>query len=176
MARRYCTGPASRIAAYCIPSPSTVGVAVKNRESKPGISRREMLGAMGKSALGVAVMHPLLQTKIFNVPARTGATAPVNGTAGIVRVVVLPGKTYLRGWAGHGEPPRPGARRPAADSTPPAPAGPTPAVRWSKQSGPGRVSFANAKELKTTANFSAPGVYVLALTADDGQSTATSTP
>ena len=33
-------------------------------------------------------------------------------------------------------------------------------VTWSKQSGPGTVSFANANAVDTTATFSAPGMYV----------------
>jgi MYXO-CTERM domain-containing protein len=40
-------------------------------------------------------------------------------------------------------------------------------VTWSKQSGPGTVSFANANAVDTTATFSAPGMYVVALTASD---------
>jgi len=40
---------------------------------------------------------------------------------------------------------------------------------WSKLSGPGTVSFANAAAASTTATFSAPGIYVLRLRADDGQ-------
>jgi hypothetical protein len=39
---------------------------------------------------------------------------------------------------------------------------------WSKISGPGVVTFANANAVDTTATFSAEGVYVLRLTADDG--------
>jgi hypothetical protein len=38
---------------------------------------------------------------------------------------------------------------------------------WSKQSGPGTVTFANANAIDTTATFSLPGTYVLALTASD---------
>ena len=38
---------------------------------------------------------------------------------------------------------------------------------WSKVSGPGNVSFANASSLTTTATFTATGVYVLRLTAND---------
>jgi predicted GH43/DUF377 family glycosyl hydrolase len=40
-------------------------------------------------------------------------------------------------------------------------------VTWSKQSGPGTVSFANPNAVDTTATFSAPGTYTLALTASD---------
>jgi hypothetical protein len=39
---------------------------------------------------------------------------------------------------------------------------------WSKASGPGLVTFANASALSTTASFSAAGVYGLQLTASDG--------
>ena len=146
---------------------------MKDRKS---ITRREMLGSVGKSAAAIAIM-PALQATIFAQSTSVGAPhAAINGVAGVDRIVVLPGKTYLRGWAGHGEPPQRGPRRgAAADSTPPAPEGPPPKVRWSKQSGPGSVTFAKPAELTTTATFSAPGAYVLALTADDGSATATST-
>ncbi|HYO76574.1 MAG TPA: PKD domain-containing protein, partial [Thermoanaerobaculia bacterium] len=38
---------------------------------------------------------------------------------------------------------------------------------WSVTSGPGSVTFANANALNTTATFTAPGTYVLTLTASD---------
>ena len=41
-------------------------------------------------------------------------------------------------------------------------------VTWSKQSGPGAVTFGDANAVDTTAGFSEDGVYVLLLTADDG--------
>ena len=40
---------------------------------------------------------------------------------------------------------------------------------WSKVSGPGAVSFVAKNALRTTATFSAAGSYVLKLTADDGE-------
>src|SRR5215471_14211990 len=124
------------------------------------LNRREALAAMGKVAAATAAL-PMLNTAILSDantahrwPTRLGAV-PVNGVAGVDRVVVLPGKTYLRGWAGYGEPPRRGPRRPNAqvDSTPPAPTGPAPTVRWRKVSGPGRVTFADPSTLITTAAF-----------------------
>jgi DUF1680 family protein len=160
---------------------------MSRRETPSTISRRQMLGTLGKAALGAAVISPALQTAILgdaraqSLPRRRGkaglAGHPVNGLAGVDRVVVLPGKSYLRGWAGYGEPPQSGRRRrrEEADSTPPAPTGPTPTVRWSKRSGPGRVTFADRNALVTTATFSAPGTYVLELAADNGESTASST-
>jgi plastocyanin len=39
---------------------------------------------------------------------------------------------------------------------------------WTKQSGPGTVTFGDASAVDTTASFSVAGVYVLRLTADDG--------
>ena len=41
---------------------------------------------------------------------------------------------------------------------------------WTKFSGPGTVSFANANALQTTASFSTAGTYALRLTARDGAS------
>jgi flagellar hook assembly protein FlgD len=40
---------------------------------------------------------------------------------------------------------------------------------WSKAAGPGSVTFGNASAPATTASFSAAGLYVLRLTANDGQ-------
>ncbi len=40
---------------------------------------------------------------------------------------------------------------------------------WSKETGPGEVTFGNASAPVTTASFSATGIYVLRLTANDGQ-------
>ncbi len=51
---------------------------------------------------------------------------------------------------------------------------PTPVVTttWSVVSGPGSVTFADANAVDTTASFSLDGTYVLRLTADDGEFTA----
>ncbi|MBC8433239.1 MAG: hypothetical protein H8D96_15120 [Desulfobacterales bacterium] len=43
---------------------------------------------------------------------------------------------------------------------------------WSKVSGPGNVTFGDASQVDTTADFSAYGEYVLRLTADDSELTA----
>ena len=42
------------------------------------------------------------------------------------------------------------------------------AVNWSRISGPGQVSFSDAASASSTARFSAPGSYVLRVTASDG--------
>src|SRR5262245_4847965 len=138
---------------------------MSDHTTKAGVTRRDALGTIGKAAVASVALPPVLRAAILPARQATGV-APVNGVAGVDRVVVLPGKTYLRGWAGYGEPPRSSPRRPAqADSTPPAPTGPTPTIRWTKRSGPGRVTFADTAALTTTATFSEPGVYVLALEA-----------
>jgi MYXO-CTERM domain-containing protein len=49
------------------------------------------------------------------------------------------------------------------------------AATWTKTSGPGSVTFASATNLDTTASFSAPGRYTLALTASDTALMATDT-
>jgi uncharacterized protein len=142
-----------------------------------GLSRRAMLGVLGKSAAASVALPPMLRAMILPAAADAPAptTAPLNGVAGVDRVVVLPGKTYLRAWAGYGDPPRPAPRRPAADSTPPAPSGPPPTVRWRKRSGPGTVTFADERALTTNATFSELGIYVIELTAEAEGATATST-
>jgi cytoskeletal protein CcmA (bactofilin family) len=53
------------------------------------------------------------------------------------------------------------------------PTGGTLTSSWSKVSGPGTVTFANASAPVTTATFSAGGIYVLQLLASDGQATST---
>jgi hypothetical protein len=40
---------------------------------------------------------------------------------------------------------------------------------WHQVSGPGTTTFGDANSLATTASFSAPGTYILSLTANDGQ-------
>lgn len=72
---------------------------------------------------------------------------PPTVNAGIDRSVVLGGQTYLMGKADW--------LVPASGNT----------VRWSKVSGPGNVTFADATAAETTATFSTPGEYVLKLTA-----------
>src|SRR5262245_59096747 len=104
---------------------------MSEHSSESRISRRAMLERIGKAAATAVVLPPILQAAILpDTPeiATAGGSASVNGLAGVDRVVVLPGKTYLRGWAGYGDPPRPAPRRPAtaADSAPPAPSGPPP--------------------------------------------------
>ena len=134
------------------------------------ITRRELLGTMGTMAV-VVTASPLIDG--FAVSAQA---LPLAAVAGPDRVVMRHGKTYLNGWAGYGAPPRRGRR--GRGTPPPTPApdpGPAPTTTWSKVSGPGSVTFADPKAAVTTATFSAPGEYVLKVTADNGKANASST-
>jgi DUF1680 family protein len=143
---------------------------VSNESTSANMNRRDLLSAVGKAVTAAAVT-PVVSTAI--VSCASAADEPMlNLVAGADRVTILPGKTYLRGWAGYGDPPRPERpRAPQAQTPPPqpAPSGPAPSVAWSKESGPGEVRFEDPKALVTTATFTAPGAYVLKLTADNGQ-------
>src|SRR5665647_3822939 len=86
--------------------------------SKSKISRRSMLKAVALTP----VMQPAIVSR-----AMAADEAALNGVAGIDRVAVLPGKTYLRGCAGYGDPPRPvRAGRGAQPVAPPVATGTTP--------------------------------------------------
>lgn len=103
----------------------------------------------GKLSTGV------LEWKVFNdgpVPS-----FPPTLEAGLDRRVVLGGKTYLSGKADW--------LQNAAGNT----------TRWSKQAGPGQVTFSDVTATETTATFSAAGDYVLKLTASANGSSAAST-
>src|SRR5215467_8556135 len=103
-----------------------------------------MLGRTGKAAVGSAVMTPLIQSAILS--CASAAETGIKGVAGIDRVTILPGKTYLRGWAGYGDPPRSNQNRTRQDPAPSAaPTGPAPTAMWTKDSGPGEVKFADSK-------------------------------
>ncbi|SDC10665.1 glycoside hydrolase family 127 protein [Niabella drilacis] len=83
-----------------------------------------------------------------------GTAYPPVVEAGIDRDVMLNGKTYLAGAI--------------RSSTP------VQRIAWTKTSGPGTVTFSNAGDKAGTAVFSAPGDYVLSLTAGSGNQQATS--
>ena len=146
------------------------------------VTRREALRAAGKAAAITVVAGPLVDLIAGDdgvLFAQAAGQAPgLNAVAGVDRVVMTHGKTYLNAWVGYGNPPRPGrqgggGRGQAA--APPPPTGPAPTAQWSKVSGPGTVTFDDPKATVTTAKFSAAGQYVLQMTADNGTDKATST-
>jgi hypothetical protein len=102
---------------------------------------------------GGATSAPLLHIEYSG-----GASGPVNQAptvdAGPNRGVTQPGSASLDGTV-------------TDDGLPTPPGAVT--TTWSMVSGPGTVTFANANAVDTTATFSAAGTYVLRLTANDGQ-------
>ena len=91
----------------------------------------------------------ILEWRVYD----SGKTGPFPPTvnAGIDRCVMAGGKTYLNGEV----------KSLIAD-------GGSDKVLWSKESGPGEVSFETADSAVTKATFSEPGEYVLKLTAGEG--------
>ena len=91
-------------------------------------------------------VHPsgIIEWKVYSTGPVPVLPPVVN--AGIDRSVVIGGRTYLAGTAIW-----------LQDT-------PGNAARWTRESGPGTVAFANPNAPVTTATFSAPGDYVLKLT------------
>ncbi len=115
-----------------------------------------------------------------NTPAAEAPAPPppLFVVAGVDRDVVMPGKTYLIGYAGYNNPaPRRGGggggRRNGGGA--PARTGPAVTVAWTKASGPGTVTFADKDKAETTATFSQTGAYVLQLSGQNGATNLAST-
>jgi DUF1680 family protein len=136
------------------------------------VSRREWIRRTGTLVAGPAALAA--------APASVQAQAapPFLADAGIDRVAVLPGRTYLRGWVGQGRAPsqtRPHNGLKGPDPQPADLAKEQIRVRWTKLGGPGAVQFADAAALQTTAAFSAPGAYTLQFEAEGPAGKAVST-
>ena len=149
---------------------------MRDHSTESTMSRREVFAAVAKTAASAA-LFPVLNTAIVSC-ANAAGEAPLNAVAGVDRATVLPGKTYLRGWAGYGEAPRPvqASWQQPAQAPPAAPPAnlPAPTTVWAKVSGPGQVTFEDVHAPVTTATFAAPGEYVLKLTAEGGGSQSSS--
>jgi hypothetical protein len=98
----------------------------------------------------------LIDGKLYELtapPPDPPANAPPTVAAGSDQATTVPTPAGLDGTVSDdGQPNPPGALT----------------TIWTKQSGPGSVSFGNASAVDTTAAFSIPGTYVLRLTAADG--------
>jgi DUF1680 family protein len=135
-----------------VPVPGTTGLGLAehrfNVTTFPEVAttrlRLEMDGE-GRSSTGI------LEWRVYD--SGKSPNFPPTVEAGADRTVVLLGQTYLSGTVRDDGKPKP-----------------SPAVRWSMESGPGTVTFADPAAAVTTARFSAAGAYVLKLTADDGES------
>ena len=97
---------------------------------------------------GMASDNESFSWTIVNTP-----NLPPQVNAGVDQTITLPATVALSGSA-------------SDDGQPNPPGNLT--TTWSFVSGPGTVSFASANSLSTSASFSADGIYVLSLTADDG--------
>lgn len=142
---------------------------------KSTMTRRQLLERVGTVAAMSVVAGPF-SGPLADGFALSAQALPLSAVAGVDRVVMSHGRTYLNAWAGYGEPPRRGrGARGAAAAPPPPNPGPAPVTLWSRMSGPGTVTFADPGSAVTTAAFSAPGTYVLQVTADNGETKASST-
>lgn len=146
-----------------------------NKPFESIISRREVFSRAGKAA-GAAAVAPFLHTAILSA-SQSKEGAPLNAQAGIDRITIFPGKTYLRAWAGYGDQPHPERAVPwePKQPEPPPPTGPAFKTRWAKVSGPGAVRFEDPNAAVTTASFTQLGDYVLRFSADNGQTKSEST-
>jgi DUF1680 family protein len=91
-------------------------------------------------------LSPVLEWQVFK-PVNAPAVAPVI-TAGIDRMVVAGGRTYLSGLIKSVDPLK--------------------KTLWTAE-GPGPVKFENAKSDTTSASFNVPGEYILTLTSQAGK-------
>lgn len=148
------------------------------------ITRREALKTAGKAAVVTVTAGSFVELAfgehgVLSAQAAQTPSTALNAIAGVDRVVMKSGKTYLSGWVGYGNPPRAGRQggggRGQAAPPAPVPTGPAPTAAWSKVSGPGTVTFADPTAVVTTAKFSDVGEYVIQVIADNGTAKTSST-
>ena len=150
-------GSAMTVTWSMVTGPGTVTFANANAKATTA-----SFSAAGTYVLQLSATDGAL-TSTSTVTITVNAAPPVNQpptiSAGSNQTITLPASAGLSGTA----------------SDDGLPAGSTLTVTWSKVSGPGTVTFANANAKATTASFSAAGTYVLQLSATDGALTSTST-
>jgi DUF1680 family protein len=132
------------------------------------------------SALMAVTAFGQMDTATTNATTSAEAAAPAKlyVDAGIDRDDVLPGKTYLKGYAGYTDPhaaARGGGRGGNNNNNATLGSRSPVTIAWSKESGPGDVTFENAQEGITTATFSQTGTYILKLSGKNAESALTST-
>jgi len=151
------------------------------------LSRRDLFGAVGQAGGASLALSYVVKSAIFGIGEESAEAmdAPIASSAGVDRINIIGARTYLHGWAGYGEAPvlgRPNTNRPNTNPANTNPGQPnsaaqhsTPTGMWTKESGPGTVTFGDPRALTTTASFSTLGSYVLKLTATDGETSHSST-
>lgn len=116
---------------------------------KPVLTSRLRIEVDSAASLAANVV----EWKVFPSPGAPDVAPVVS--AGDDRVVMTGGKTYLSGSVKSVT----GIK----------------SSKWTKQSGPGPVAFADENALSTSATLTVPGEYVFALTATEGKMASTST-
>jgi RHS repeat-associated protein len=96
-------------------------------------------------------------TVTITVVAPAATNQPPYVSAGAAQAITLPASATLNGAASDDGLPSSG----------------TLSSQWSKLSGPGDATFSDANALATAAAFNVPGIYVLRLTASDGELSST---
>ena len=117
------------------------------------LSTTATFSAAGSYTLRLTASDSALSTTDDLIVTVNPANQAPTVNAGANQTITLPNSATLAGTASDdGLPIPPGALT----------------ITWSVVSGPGNVTFANPNALNTTASFSAPGLYTLRLTANDG--------
>ena len=151
-----------------LPNPPATVTTTWSKVSGPGTVTFANAGSLSTtaafSAAGIYVLR--LTADDSDLTSSDDVTITVNSggaanqapgvNAGVDQAITLPSDANLSGTVND-------------DGLPNPPA--TVTTTWSKVSGPGTVTFANAGSVSTTAAFSTAGVYVLRLTADDSDLT-----
>ncbi len=120
-----------------------------------------MLGNTGKAAAASVVLSSLSQDLLVSA-AIAADPADLNSVAGPDRVTVLPGKTYLMGWAGFGD-----AAQTGRDPAPPGPPPSTLEFRMLKGANPRSRTFLLSQAESAESN--APWLSVILMRGWDDQ-------
>jgi hypothetical protein len=161
---------AGRVVDDGLPAPPGVAIAAWSQAGGPGMVTFGNAGSPATTASfpspGRYVLRLSASDGVLNrwdlVTVRVLATPPANArpnvSAGVDLTVGSPGPAYLRALA--------------SDDGFPSPPGAV-TLSWSMASGPGVAVFSSPTDAATSVTFSAPGIYVLQVTASDGALTAT---
>ena len=144
-----------------LPNPPATVTTTWSRTSGPGtvtfananaLNTTASFSAAGSYVLRLTASDSVLSAFDELTVTVSAANQAPTVNAGVDAAVTLPNTVNLAATA-------------TDDGLPNPPA--TVTTTWSRTSGPGTVTFANANALNTTASFSAAGSYVLRLTASD---------
>jgi len=135
---------------------SNAGIQFGGSGNNRSVTITPQNGAVGVATITITVsdgVNSTLRTFQLTVTEPVVTNQGPNVSAGPNQTITLPLFATLQGAV--------------TDDGLPSPPGVT-TISWEKESGPGNVTFGNTASPTTTATFSAPGSYVLLLTATDG--------